>query len=54
MPGVCEEICTFVRFELLKRIGRGRRERVEGSRSDHSHKRLELAKAFSTGWKSGA
>jgi len=41
-PGACDEICTFVRFELLKRIGRGRLERVEGSRSDHSHERLEL------------
>jgi len=54
MPGVCEEICTFGWFELLKRIGRGRRERVEGSRRDHSHERVELAKAFSIGLKAAA
>jgi len=35
-----------VRFELLKRIGRGRLERVEGSRSDHSHERLELGEGL--------
>jgi hypothetical protein len=42
IPGVCDEICTFVRFELLKRFSRSRLERVEVSRSDHSHQRLEL------------
>jgi hypothetical protein len=30
---VSEEICAFVRFELLPRIGGGVLERVEGSRT---------------------
>src|ERR1700733_11616890 len=42
ISGVAEEVCAFVRFELLQGIGCGSLESVEGSRSGLAHMRLEL------------
>jgi integrase len=43
---VAEEVCAFVRFELLQGIGCGSLESVEGSRSGLAHMRLELGKGI--------
>jgi hypothetical protein len=46
ISGVAEEVCAFVRFELLQGIGCGSLESVEGSRSGLAHMRLELGKGI--------
>jgi hypothetical protein len=39
---VSEEVCAFVRFELLQGIGGGSLNCIEGSRGGLPHMRLEL------------
>src|SRR5258706_310824 len=43
---MAEEVCAFVRLELLQRIGGGSLESVEGSRGGLAHMRLELGKGI--------
>ena len=43
---MAEEVCAFVRFELLQGIGGGSLESVEGSRGGLAHMRLELGKGI--------
>jgi hypothetical protein len=43
---VAEEVCAFVRFELLQGIGGDSLESVEGSRGGLAHMRLELGKGI--------
>lgn len=43
---MAEEVCAFVRFELLQGIGGGSLESVEGSRGGLAHMRLELGEGI--------
>src|SRR5713226_6224739 len=46
VSGVSEEVCAFVRFELLQRIGGGSLKCIEGSGGGLSYMRLELGEGI--------